>query len=99
MMKAPEGTVLAGRLACRQEREMYVAYYTQPHTMEGAITLGSIAMAFINGHPERRTQFIAMMKAGLEDALLEMSGGVNHAHWSGEYQAAADDLEGGAGEH
>ena len=78
---------------------MYVAYYTQPHTMEGAITLGSIAMAFIADHPERRTQFIAMMKAGLEDALLEMSGGVNHAHWSGEYQAAADDLEGGAGGH
>jgi hypothetical protein len=92
-IKAPEGTVLAGRLACRQEREMYVAYYAQPDTMEDAITLGSIAMAFIADQPERRTQFIAMMKAGIEHAL----GG--HAHWAGEYEASAEELEGKPREH
>ena len=74
MMKAPEGMEIAGRLACRQERDQYVAYYAKADTMDGALRLGSIAMAFIDGHPDRQDQFIALMKAGIEDMLAGMSG-------------------------
>lgn len=56
-----------GRLALRHEGPMWNAYYTKPDSMEGGLLLGSIAMKFVAENPQRRSDFIAMMKTCLDD--------------------------------
>jgi hypothetical protein len=63
-----------GRLAFRQEGNNWNAYYALQDTMEGAIFLGSIAMAFC-AVPERKAAFMALVRACLGD-LMEARFGV-----------------------
>ena len=51
-----------GRLALRHEGNFWNAYYALPGTMEGALFLGSIAMAFVVENTERKELFMAMMR-------------------------------------
>jgi hypothetical protein len=65
----------AGRLSLRHEGEMWVAYYALPHTMKDALVLGSIAMGSVATRPERKEQFIALMREAVSD-LIEQATGV-----------------------
>jgi hypothetical protein len=58
-----------GRLAMRQEGTLWVAYYALPHTMDGALFLGSIRMAGVVGSPARKQRFMGMMKDMVADIL------------------------------
>jgi hypothetical protein len=50
-----------GRLAMRVEGDLWVAYYALPNTMEGAIFLGSIQMAFVQDFANKEI-FMALMR-------------------------------------
>ena len=63
-----------GRLAMRHEGANWNAYYAMPGTMEGAIPLGSIAMRFVEGKPERKEAFMEMMKEAVSDLIEELTG-------------------------
>ena len=63
-----------GRLAFREEGSMWNAYYALSDTMEGALFLGSIAMAAISDHPERQQAFMDLMRAFVADIIEEKCG-------------------------
>ncbi|WP_407146292.1 hypothetical protein [Bradyrhizobium sp. ORS 86] len=63
-----------GRLALRHEGVNWNAYYAMPDAMEGAIFLGSIAMRFVVGHPERHRAFMQMMQEAVADLIEEVIG-------------------------
>lgn len=66
-----------GRLALRHEGKWWNAYYALPDTMKGAIPLGSIAMAFVEGserQEQRKDQFIEFMRQCVSDILEERVG-------------------------
>lgn len=63
-----------GRLAMRHEGANWNAYYAMPGTMDGAIFLGSIAMRFIEGHPDRKDAFIGFMREAVADLIEELTG-------------------------
>ncbi len=67
-------TQKVGRLAMRHEGPNWNAYYAMPGTMEGAIPLGSIAMRFVEGKPERKEAFMEMMKEAVSDLIEELTG-------------------------
>ena len=73
-----------GRLAMRHEGENWNAYYALPNTMEGAVWLGSIKMAFVENR-QRRRQFLDLMRNCMSDILGEIHGG--RPHWKGEIPA------------
>ena len=64
-----------GRLAFRVEGEMWVAYYAMPHTMDGAIPLGSIQMSLVQDQ-ERKRAFMEIFKSALTEILEEKIGPV-----------------------
>lgn len=66
-------TIEMGRLAFREEGVNWNCYYAMPGTMEGAIFLGSIAMRFVE-RPERRAQFMAVMRECFSDTIEELTG-------------------------
>ena len=51
----------AGRLAMRVEGNLWVAYFAQVGTIDGAIFLGSIQMAFVQ-NPDRTRAFMGLMQ-------------------------------------
>lgn len=63
-----------GRLAMRQEGHFWNAYYALPDTMDKALPLGSIAMAAIIDHPERKEAFMALMREFVADIIEEKCG-------------------------
>jgi len=63
-----------GRLALRHEGANWNAYYALPGTMAGAIFLGSIAMRFVDGKPDRKDAFIAFMREAVSDLVEELTG-------------------------
>jgi hypothetical protein len=64
-----------GRLAMRHEGTMWNAYYAESDTMEGALLLGSIAMAFVGkDHLDRKLAFMAMMQDAVADLIEEKIG-------------------------
>jgi len=63
-----------GRIALRQEGGNWTAYYAFPDTMEGAVFLGSIKLAFLKGHPERKQIFMDLMRDCLADIIEEKTG-------------------------
>jgi hypothetical protein len=66
-----------GRLAMRREGKWWNAYYAVPDTMEGAIQLGSIAMAFVQGgelQVKRKEAFMDFMRECVGDILEEKFG-------------------------
>ncbi len=65
-----------GRLALREEGGSWVAYYA-PFTdsMKNAILLGSIAMTAVVERPERKQQFMDLMREVVGDIVEEIAGG------------------------
>jgi hypothetical protein len=58
-----------GRLALRVEGKVWNAYYAMPSTMEGAVWLGSIAMATVADNPERKEAFMDLMRGIVSEFL------------------------------
>jgi hypothetical protein len=63
-----------GRLAMREEGKWWVAYYALPDTMERALELGRVAMAFIVDQPTRKDEFMRLMKECVGDILEDNYG-------------------------
>jgi hypothetical protein len=63
-----------GRLAMRHEGNFWNAYYALPDTMDGAIPLGSVAMAVVEGHPDRKSAFMGIMREAVSDIIEERCG-------------------------
>lgn len=63
----------AGRLAFREEGNMWVCYYAEPGTMEGALVLGTIAMGLVSS-TEARDAFIEAMRIAAGVVLQETTG-------------------------
>ena len=62
---------MIGRLALRQEGNVWVAYYALPDTMHDAVSLGSIRIAIIEGSPKRRQAFLDIMRDVVGDIIEE----------------------------
>lgn len=62
-----------GRLAMREEGALWVAYYARQDSMDEALFLASIRLAFVRT-PERKAAFMELMKAAVSDVLKEASG-------------------------
>jgi hypothetical protein len=84
-----------GRLALREEGSLWVAYYALPETMDNAIFLGSIRMAFVVGHPDRKAAFMALMKEALSDLVEESVGA--RLEWPNPERPAPEHERGGRG--
>ena len=80
-----------GRLAMRVEGNLWVAYFAPIGTMEGAIFLGSIQMAFVQDRNRKRA-FMEMMQEAVGEILAEASG--QEPHWP-EPVAAPEHERGG----
>jgi hypothetical protein len=76
MTQIPE----TGRLALREEGTLWVAYFAQPGTMDGAVFLGSIRMRFVVDKPAQRSTFIALMRDAVND-LFEREMGIAVENW------------------
>lgn len=57
----------------RVEGDLWVARYALPNTMDGAVFLGSIAMAFVQDH-ERKVRFMSLMRDAVSDILEHSTG-------------------------
>lgn len=88
-------TQKVGRLAMRHEGANWNAYYAMPGTMEGAIPLGSIAVRFVEGKPERKEAFMDMMKEAVSDLIEELTG--HRPTWPEGAQAAPEHERAGHG--
>ena len=66
--------VQVGRLAMRHEGKMWNAYFAKPGTMEGALHIGSIAMAGVANNPKRHNAFLTMMTELVCEILEDVSG-------------------------
>lgn len=62
-----------GRLAMRAEGDWWKAYYALPDTMEGALLLGQVQMAFTST-PERRQAFMGLMRDAISDIIQDATG-------------------------
>lgn len=62
-----------GRAALRVEGDNWVAYYTEPDTMEGAIFLASIKMRLVE-NPQRKAQFMTLVRAIVGDLIEDALG-------------------------
>ncbi len=69
-----------GRLALRQEGEMWNAYYAMPDTMDGAVPLGSIRLAAV-ANPQRKQAFMDLMRDLVADVIEEITGA--RPEWGG----------------
>lgn len=65
----------AGRLALRQEGELWNAYYAMPDTMEGAIFLGSIRITAIGMYPDVKQAFMDAMMLLVGNILSDLHKG------------------------
>lgn len=62
-----------GRLAMRVEGDLWVAYYALPDTMEGALFLGSIRMAFVQDFAAKEI-FMALMRDAVGEIIKGQTG-------------------------
>lgn len=83
-----------GRIALRVEGDNWVAYWADVGTMEGAILLGSIAMAFVNHSPKRKAEFIELMNQCAADALEDILG--TRPTWNEPHAAPENEKSGNA---
>lgn len=81
-MKKDRNLIKAGRLAFRVEGHMWVAYYAQPHTMDDAIVLGSIAMRLVTDNLERKNAFMQMMQEATSEMLKKVIDPTISRSWS-----------------
>ena len=84
--------VQVGRLAMRHEGRMWNAYFAKPGTMEGAIQIGSIAMAGIAKSPTRYNAFLQMMTELVGDIINDISGEM--PSWTGAEPAPENERAG-----
>ena len=63
-----------GRLALRVETNMWNAYFAALDTMDGALPIGSIAIAAVAHNPERRAAFQRMMTEFVAEMISAISG-------------------------
>jgi hypothetical protein len=63
-----------GRLSLREEGENWVAYYSLPWTMDGAIFLGSIRMGAVVKNPKYKDAFMMLMRELVADILEQTTG-------------------------
>ena len=64
----------AGRIAFREEGSLWVAYYADLETMEGALYLGSVQLKLVRDSDERKSRFMELMRDGVSAILLEQGG-------------------------
>ncbi len=62
-----------GRLAMRVEGDLWVAYYALPKTMDGALFLGSIQMAFVQDESAKQI-FMALMRDAVSLVIKGQTG-------------------------
>lgn len=87
-----KGHVQVGRLAMREEGPNWVAYYTVPDSMEGALLLGSIRMGAVTDRPERKQQFMDLMREVVSDLIEEQTG--VRPKWGGPHAAPEHERSG-----
>lgn len=73
-----------GRLAFREEGNLWVAYFAKSDSMEGATVLGAISMKLVQ-NKKRRREFMELMKHCFSDVTEELFG--QRAHWQKERPA------------
>ncbi len=83
-----------GRLAMRVEGRCWNAYYALTDTMDGAVYLGSIAMAAVLDNPDRKRVFMDMMKDVVSDIIEEKMGA--RLEWPNEPERAPEHERSGA---
>ena len=62
-----------GRIAYRHEGDWWVAYYALPNTMEGALELARIKMAFVATDRQRKDAFMKLIQDGIATIVPEFS--------------------------
>jgi PRTRC genetic system protein C len=90
--KGNEPLAQVGRLALREEGSSWVAYYAMPGTMEGAIFLGAIRMGAVTTRPERRQQFMDLMREVVSDTIEDTVG--TRPTWGGPQKAPEHERSG-----
>lgn len=60
-----------GRVAFRVEGPNWNAYWALPDTMKGAVFIASTRFAAVEGKPERKSQFMAFVRAVISDLFVE----------------------------
>ena len=83
-----------GRLAMRQEGEYWIAYYALTDTMEGALPLGSIRMAIIQGSEDIKNAFMLIMREAVADLIEEKTG--ERPSWTDPHGAPEHERSGNA---
>lgn len=73
-MKGMNGMKQIGRLAMREEGEVWKAYYAEAETMKDAVFLGSIRMGAIRGNEARKEAFMLLMRGLVADLLEGVTG-------------------------
>ena len=81
-----------GRLAMRVEGDLWVAYYALPETMDGALFLGSIRMAFVQDFAAKEI-FMALMRDAVSAIIKNASG--HEPAWPHPHGTPAPDHERG----
>jgi hypothetical protein len=66
-----------GRVAMRVEGTLWVAYFARMGTMDDALFLGSIQMAFVQD-PDRRHAFMGLIQQAVGEILATAAGQVPH---------------------
>jgi hypothetical protein len=62
-----------GRLAFRQEGDLWCAYYAMPDTMRDALLLGALHMRFAT-QPATKLTFMHLMRGVVADIIEEATG-------------------------
>jgi hypothetical protein len=70
----PEGQAMVGRLALRQEGDMWVAYYAHPKTMDLAVVIGTILLVAVETNPARKEAWMSMMWEIVADTIEGLTG-------------------------
>lgn len=79
------GKQSVGRIAFREEGNLWAAYFAQDDTMEGAVFLGSIRLRPVEADPELKGSFMDAMKRVVNFAFSEELGVV--PEWGGPRDA------------
>jgi hypothetical protein len=82
-----------GRLALRKEGSLWVGYYALADTMEGALFLGSIRLAFVQD-PTRKAVFMELMREAVSDIIEDKTG--QRPIWPDGEQPAPEHERGGS---
>lgn len=83
------------RIACCCEGSMVNAYLAQPHTMDGALLIGSVRKNCLDGDAELFEAFLDLMRRSMTVALKGALG-VEEVAW-GEPETAPEHERGGQG--